>query len=118
VSTPCLRTVRRAAVIAVIVAVELASAGFSIGMAAAASGLTTVVTVSVDGATGTWAPAQSTAAVPATTEATGTATTPPVPTSDQSVVPTTSAAPSTTSTSTAPVEESRSPSEPKLTTRS
>lgn len=112
-STPCLRTGRRAAVIAVIVAVELASAGFAIGGAAAAPGLTTVAIVSVDSATGMWAPAQPTAAVPAATVVTvvtAKATTPPVP-----ITP---AARLTTSTSTAPVEESNSLSEPQPTTRS
>jgi hypothetical protein len=75
-----------------IVAVELASAGSAVGAAAAAPGLTTVVTVSVDGATGTWVTDQSTAAAPVATEA--------------------------TATSTAPVEESISPSEPQPATRS
>jgi hypothetical protein len=89
-STPCLRTGRRGAVIAVIVAIELASAGFAIGVAAAAPGLRIVVTVSVDGAISTWAAA----------------------------VPTTPAAPGTTSTSTAPVDESSRPSEPQPATRS
>ena len=83
-STPSLPIVRRAAVIiAVIVAVEFVGAGFAMG---SALGLTTVVTASVDGATGTWPPDQS-AADAAATVVTDTATTPPGPASDQSVVP-------------------------------
>ncbi|MEA2933353.1 MAG: hypothetical protein QOI56_2138 [Actinomycetota bacterium] len=118
VSMRYLRTGRLPAVMAVIAAVELASAAFTIGVAAAAPGLTTVVTVSIDGATGSWAPARSTAAVPRATVPTDAATTPPVPTSDQSVVSTTLAAPETTSTSTAPVEESSSPNASQPKTRS
>jgi len=92
----CLRTGRRAAVIAVIFAVELASAGFAIGVAAGAPGLTAVVTASVDGATGTWAPAWSAAPAPSASELTDTAETPPVPTSDQSDVTVTPVAPEAT----------------------
>ena len=87
-STPRLRISRCAAVIAVVVAVEFASAGFAIGVAAAVPGLTTVATASVDGATGTWASAQFNAAAPAAIVVSETATTPPGPTPDQSVVPT------------------------------
>ena len=78
-SQPFLSTGRRAAVIAVIVAVELASTGLAIGMAA--SGMTTVVTVSVDGAAGAWAPALS---APVTTTSTSTA---PVTTTSTSIAP-------------------------------
>jgi hypothetical protein len=80
-----LRTRRRAAIMAVTLAVELASARSAISLAAAAPGLVAEVTVSVDGATGMWAPDQ------------------PQPTS---------AASEATSASTAPVEEPSSPSEP------
>ncbi len=89
-STPWLRPGRRAAVFAAIVAVELASAGFAIDLAAAGPGLTIVVTASVDGATSTWAPSPPIAALPAATVA----------------------------TDPAPVEESSSPNEPEPTTRS
>ncbi len=92
----CFRRGRWAAVIAVISAVELASAGLAVGAAAGAPGLTTAVTVSVDGTTGTWAPAGSAAAAPSASVLTDTATKPPVPTSDQSVVPITPAAPEVT----------------------
>ncbi len=76
-SMPCLRTSRRAAAVAVIVAAEFASAGFAIGVAAAAPGLTTVATASVDGATGTWVSAQFSAPAPAAIVISETATTPP-----------------------------------------
>ena len=109
---------RRTAVIAVLVAVELASAGLTIGVEAAAPGMSTVVTVSVDGATGTWAPADRSRAEPETAAVGGPATTPPVPTWDQTAIPATAAVSETTSTSTAPVEEPSRPSEREPTTRS
>ena len=53
------RTLRRTTVIAMIVAAELGSAGFAIGETAVTGpGLTTATTVSINGATGTWAPTQ------------------------------------------------------------
>jgi hypothetical protein len=88
----------------VIVVGKLVGAGFAIGVAAAAPGLTTVATASVDGATGTWASAQFTAPAPAAIVVSDTATT-PGPAPDQSVGPT------------GPAEESSSPSEPQPTTR-
>ena len=93
-SMRCLRTGRRAAVIiAMIIAVELAGAGIAMGTA---PGLTTVVTASVDGATGTWAPAPSRAEAPSASLLTDPATPPSGPASDQSVVPLTPATPEAT----------------------
>ncbi len=71
---------RRSAVIALIVAVELARAGLANGVAGASPGLIRLVTVSVEGATGTWPPAQSTGAEPAATVVADPAATPPAPT--------------------------------------
>ena len=95
-SMRCLHLGRRAAVIAVMSVVQLADAGFAIGVAAGAPGFTPVVTVSVDGATGTWAPAGSAAAEPSASVLPDTATTPPGPPSDQSVGPITPATPEAT----------------------
>ena len=95
-SSRCLRRGRRAAVIAVISAIELASAGLTIGVAAGEPGFAPVVTVSVDGATGSWAPAWSPAEEPSASVFADTATPPPDPTPDQSVVPITPAAPEAT----------------------
>lgn len=67
-------TVRRGAIIALIAVAELGCAGLVIDVAASAGlGMASTVTVSVDGAIGTWvpAPAQSSAAAPATTGTAG-----------------------------------------------
>ncbi|MEH1130712.1 hypothetical protein [Micromonospora sp. CPCC 206061] len=116
-----LRTARRITAIAVVIAAQLGSTGFAIGVAAAGPGLTTAVTVRIDGATGRWTPTDS-AAVPAETVATDPATAPPAPTSDQSIVPTTPAASQTITptgtTTTPPVDELSSPNEPEPTSRS
>ena len=116
-----LRTARHITVIAVVVAAQLGSTGVAIGVAAGGPGLTTAVTVSIDGATGRWTPTEPSAAVPAETVATDPATAPPAPTPDQSIVPTTPAVPQTitpTGTTTPPVDELSSPNEPEPTSRS
>ncbi|MFI6099198.1 hypothetical protein ACIA8G_26895 [Lentzea sp. NPDC051213] len=117
------RTVRCAAIIALIAAVELGSAGFAIGVAASAGlSLASTVTVSIEGAVGTWAaePAQSSAAAPTTTNTTTQApAAPPNPAPDQSIVPTTPSTLETTPSApagTTPVDAPSGSSEPEPTT--
>ena len=98
---------RRNTVIAAVVAAQLWSTGLAIG----APGLTTTVTVAVEGRTGQWAHPESSVAAPAATVTTGPAT-------DQPVVTTTSIAPETstvTATDTAPVDEPSSSNQPEPT---
>ncbi len=104
----------RCAIIALIIVFELSHAGFAIGVAASAgAGLSSTVTVLIDGATGEWtpAPSRSSAAAPTTTgTAAQTPTAPPDALPDQSAAPTT---PSTSeATSTTPAAESSGSSEP------
>jgi len=67
-------TVRRGAIITLIAVAELGCAGLVIDVAASAGpGMASTVAVSIDGVIGTWAPApaQSSAAAPATTGTAG-----------------------------------------------
>ncbi|WP_414942730.1 hypothetical protein [Amycolatopsis sp. cmx-11-51] len=110
------RALRRGTVLALTVAVELGYPGAAVGVAGAAGFDRIMVTVSIDGTTGTWAPTQTTATAPAATETT---TAYPGPLPDQ---PGTPAAPETTPATptpsgTTPVDEPPGPSESEPLTR-
>jgi hypothetical protein len=98
------RSVRRGAIIALVAAVELVYAGFVIGVAASAGlGLDSSVTVSIDGAAGTWAPTQSSAVAPSATGTTAEApAASPDPPSGQSIVSNTPSVLETTPSTSAP----------------
>ena len=103
--------VRRGVIIALIAVAELGCAGLVIDVAASAGlGLASTVTVSIDGAIGTWGPAstQSTAPAPAASldPSSGQPIAPPTP-STLETTPSTSAP-----TAVAPVEAPSSSSEP------
>lgn len=113
------RAARRITAVAAVVAIHLVGAEFVTGAANAAVPLTSTVMVSVDGATGQWAPDGASAAVPATTAHPTTAQ--PTPTPEQPI-PTTTTAPATSPTTssvvdTPPVPEPTSQSGPVPTTQ-
>jgi hypothetical protein len=114
--------VRRGAIITLIAVAELGCAGLVIDVAASAGpGMASTVTVSVDGAIGTWAPAptQSSAAAPATTGTAGQAPAASLdPPSGQPIAPSTPSTLETTPapTAVAPVGTPSSSGEPDPTT--
>jgi hypothetical protein len=119
------RAARGGAVIALIVIAEFGYAGSVIGVAASAGiGLTSTVTVSIDGGTGTWAPvlAESSAAAPATTGTTAPdLTAPPDSPPEQPIAPTTPSVPEATpprppSAGTTPADEPSRSGEPEPVT--
>lgn len=113
------RTARRVTVVALMVAAQVGGMGLAVGVAAPA-GLTAAITVSIDGATGQWTPANPSTAVPATPVSAVPTPAPTASTPEQAGVPTTLAAPGTvtpTATGTPPVDELSSTNEPEPTTR-
>ncbi|WP_148089029.1 hypothetical protein [Saccharothrix texasensis] len=113
------RTARRIIAIAAVVAVHLVGAELVTAVANAAVALTSNVTVSVHGATGQWAPDETSAAAPTTTAHPTTAQ--PTPTPGQPIL-TTATAPGTSPTTSSVVDtplvpEPTSPGEPVPTTR-
>jgi hypothetical protein len=131
------------AVISLVVATQLGSTRFAAGVAAAAGhGMTTAVTVSIDGATGRWTSTEPPTAVPGQAVANEPATASPVAASPVAASPVAASpvaaspvaaspvaaspvaasdAPQTitpTATGTPPVTEPSSPNEPKPTARS
>jgi hypothetical protein len=112
-------TIRRITVITAMVAIHLVGAELVAGTANAAVPLSSIVTVSVNGATGWWTPHGTSAAVPATTAQPTTAQPAPTPEQPNPTTATESGTNPTTSSvvDTPPVPEPTSQSGPAPTTQ-